>query len=53
MAGAFSPRFASALDYPIRSVHIIVGFAAGSNPDIVARLIAEPLSKRRFRDDPV
>jgi tripartite-type tricarboxylate transporter receptor subunit TctC len=40
------PRFASALDYPTRPVHIIVGFAAGSNPDIIARLVAEPLSKR-------
>ncbi len=39
-------RFAFALDYPTRPVHIIVGFAAGSNPDIVARLIADPLSRR-------
>jgi tripartite-type tricarboxylate transporter receptor subunit TctC len=40
------PRFASALEYPTRPVHIIVGFAGGSNPDIIARLIAEPLAKR-------
>jgi tripartite-type tricarboxylate transporter receptor subunit TctC len=40
------PRFAFALDYPIRSVHIIVGFAAAANPDIVARLIAEHLYER-------
>ena len=27
-------------------MHIIVGFAAGINPDIIARLIAQPLSER-------
>ena len=26
------PRFASALDYPTRPVHIVVGFAAGLSP---------------------
>ena len=30
-------RFASALDYPTRSVHLIEGFGAGGAPDIVAR----------------
>lgn len=40
------PHVTSALDYPTRPIHIIVGFAAGSNPDIVARLIAKPLSQR-------
>jgi tripartite-type tricarboxylate transporter receptor subunit TctC len=39
-------RTALALGYPTRPVHIIVGFAAGSNPDIIARLIAQPLSER-------
>src|ERR1700751_5270349 len=40
------PRFASALDYPTRPVHIIVGFAAGLSPDILGRLIAQALSER-------
>jgi tripartite-type tricarboxylate transporter receptor subunit TctC len=40
------PRFASALDYPTRPVHVLVGFAAGLSPDIVGRLIAQALSER-------
>ena len=31
------PRVAFALDYPTRPVQMIVGFPAGSAPDIVAR----------------
>jgi tripartite-type tricarboxylate transporter receptor subunit TctC len=38
-------RIALALDYPTRLVRIIVGFSAGSAPDIVARLLAHSLSK--------
>jgi tripartite-type tricarboxylate transporter receptor subunit TctC len=37
---------ASALDYPTRPVHLIVGFPPGFAPDIVGRLIAESLSER-------
>jgi len=40
------PRVASALDYPTRPVRIIVGFAAGGAPDILARLIGQWLSDR-------
>jgi tripartite-type tricarboxylate transporter receptor subunit TctC len=39
-------RIASAQIYPTRPVHIIVGFPPGFTPDIVARLIAQPLSER-------
>jgi tripartite-type tricarboxylate transporter receptor subunit TctC len=41
-----SRRIASALDYPTRPVHIIVGFPAGGTPDLLARLIGEWLSER-------
>jgi tripartite-type tricarboxylate transporter receptor subunit TctC len=37
---------ASALDYPARPVHIIVGFPPASGPDIVARLVGQRLSQR-------
>jgi tripartite-type tricarboxylate transporter receptor subunit TctC len=40
------PRFVWALDYPTRPVHIVVGFAAGINPDIIARLFGRALSER-------
>jgi tripartite-type tricarboxylate transporter receptor subunit TctC len=39
-------RIASALEYPTRPVHVVVGFAAGINPDIIARLFAQSLSER-------
>jgi len=47
-AALLSPgsRTALALDYPARPVRIIVGFAAGSAFDILARLIAQSLSER-------
>jgi len=37
--------FAHAADYPDRPVHVLVGYAAGSGPDIQARLIAHALSE--------
>jgi tripartite-type tricarboxylate transporter receptor subunit TctC len=39
------PGLASALDYPTRPVHVVVGFPAGTTVDIVARLVCEPLSQ--------
>jgi tripartite-type tricarboxylate transporter receptor subunit TctC len=39
-------RIARADAFPSRPVHVIVGFPAASGPDIVARLVAEPLSER-------
>jgi tripartite-type tricarboxylate transporter receptor subunit TctC len=40
------PRAATALDYPTRPAHIIVGFPPGLAPDIVARLIGQVLAER-------
>ena len=43
-SAASGPAFA--LDYPTRSVRLIVGFPASSGPDLVARLIGNWLSER-------
>jgi tripartite-type tricarboxylate transporter receptor subunit TctC len=40
------PTFARAETYPTRPVRILVGFAAGGNFDLVARLIGQSLSER-------
>jgi tripartite-type tricarboxylate transporter receptor subunit TctC len=42
-------RIAAALDYPTRPVRMLVGFAPGSTPDILARLIGQWLSDRFAR----
>jgi tripartite-type tricarboxylate transporter receptor subunit TctC len=39
-------RVASALDYPTRPVHIILGFPPGGSSDVIGRLIAQWLSER-------
>jgi tripartite-type tricarboxylate transporter receptor subunit TctC len=39
-------RAAAARDYPTRPVHIVVDLPAGLAPDVVARLIAPPLSQQ-------
>jgi tripartite-type tricarboxylate transporter receptor subunit TctC len=50
LAGAASllaaPRAAQAEDYPSRPVRIIVPYPAGIAPDIVTRIVAQPLSER-------
>ncbi|MGH6984945.1 MAG: Bug family tripartite tricarboxylate transporter substrate binding protein [Stellaceae bacterium] len=40
------PRFASARDYPVRPVRIVVGYAAGGTADVTARLVGQLLSER-------
>ena len=40
------PRAAQAESYPSRPVRILVGFAAGGNFDLVARLLGQSLSER-------
>src|SRR5262249_37090633 len=42
----FLARNASAQEYPARPVRVIVGQAAGSSSDIIARLIGQRLSER-------
>src|SRR5215467_9036000 len=46
-AGAAAlPRITRAADYPTRPIHLVVGFPAGSGPDIIARLAGQSLSAR-------
>ena len=40
------PRAAVALDYPARPVRLIVGFPAGTGPDVIARLTGQRLWER-------
>jgi tripartite-type tricarboxylate transporter receptor subunit TctC len=42
---AFAQKTAPAVAWPTKPVRIIVGFPGGSTPDLVARTIAEPLSR--------
>ena len=42
-------RVASALDYPTRPVHWIVGYPPGGGTDIFARQMAQSLSERLGR----
>ncbi len=40
------PRMAWSLDYPTRPVRVIVGFPAGSGPDVIARLVGQRVGDR-------
>jgi tripartite-type tricarboxylate transporter receptor subunit TctC len=40
------PRIARAAEYPTRPIHLVVGFPAGSGPDIIARLAGQAMSAR-------
>lgn len=40
------PVITSALDYPTRPVHVVVGFAEGGGPNVVAHIVGEQLSER-------
>jgi tripartite-type tricarboxylate transporter receptor subunit TctC len=40
------PCIALGVDYPARSVHIVVGFPAGTAADVIIRLIAHSLAER-------
>jgi tripartite-type tricarboxylate transporter receptor subunit TctC len=44
MAGMLMSTAATAQDWPSQPLHVFVGFPAGSSPDTIARLIAEPLA---------
>jgi tripartite-type tricarboxylate transporter receptor subunit TctC len=47
IAGAIlAPPQASALDYPTRTVHVIVPFTAGGAPDVLMRLLGQKLAEK-------
>lgn len=45
LIGASFAQAQAPAPWPTRPVHIVVGFPAGSSPDITARTLAEPLSR--------
>lgn len=46
---ALTARASGEADYPERAIHLVVGFPSGSQPDLVARLVAGRLSERLKR----
>ncbi|AZY92263.1 tripartite tricarboxylate transporter substrate binding protein [Paracoccus sp. Arc7-R13] len=45
LTGCALSSAATAQDWPTGPVHIFVGFPAGSSPDTIARIVAEPLAE--------
>ncbi|EHN66069.1 MULTISPECIES: Bug family tripartite tricarboxylate transporter substrate binding protein [Comamonas] len=45
-ATAMAPAVLAADNWPDKPLHLIVGFPAGSSPDLTARALAEPLEKK-------
>src|SRR5262245_18110861 len=43
---ALAPRHAAALDYPNRTVRLIIPFTAGGAPDVLLRLVAQQLQEK-------
>jgi tripartite-type tricarboxylate transporter receptor subunit TctC len=47
LLGALLPSgHAAAIDYPTRTVHVIIPFTAGGAPDVLLRLVAQKLSEK-------
>lgn len=46
LVAALSVAQVSARSYPVRLVRMVVGFAPGGGPDIVARILSDPLGAR-------
>src|SRR5690606_33342564 len=46
MAASMAPAAMAADNWPDKPLHLIVGFPAGSSPDLTARALAEPLEKK-------
>jgi len=47
LLGAILPSGqAAAIDYPTRTVHVIIPFSAGGAPDVLLRLVAQKLSEK-------
>jgi tripartite-type tricarboxylate transporter receptor subunit TctC len=44
-----SPRSSSALDYPTRSVRIMIPFSAGGAPDVLLRIVGRSSRKNGIR----
>src|SRR3954467_14272451 len=44
--GAMLARPVAALDYPARTVHVIVPFTAGGAPDVLMRLLGQKLAEK-------